>query len=101
MVASNSSSLSLFDDLVLHAPETEGIKYAGSKLKLLPHILQLAQKTHATTVFDGFAGTTRVSQAFAQSGYRVISNDVSAWSKVFGICYLMNPHSREHYQTLI
>ncbi len=101
MVASNSSSLSLFDDLVIHAPETEGIKYAGSKLKLLPHILQLAQKTNATTVFDGFAGTTRVSQAFAQSGYRVISNDISAWSKVFGTCYLINSYSREHYQTLI
>lgn len=101
MVASSSSSLSLFDDFVLHAPETEGIKYAGSKLKLLPHILRLAQKTHARTVFDGFAGTTRVAQAFAQSGYRVISNDISTWSKVFGNCYLINSHSREHYRDLI
>ncbi len=83
------------------APPTEGIKYAGSKLKLLPHILQLAQKVNPQTVFDGFSGTTRVSQAFAQSGYRVIANDVAAWSKVFGDCYLLNPYPREHYEELI
>ena len=80
---------------------TEGIKYAGSKLKLLPHILELAAKVKPRTVFDGFAGTTRVSQALAQSGYRVIANDIAVWSKVFGECYLLNPHPREHYQDLI
>ena len=80
---------------------TEGIKYAGSKLKLLPHILCLAQKVKPQTVFDGFSGTTRVSQAFAQLGYRVIANDIAAWSKVFGDCYLLNPFRREHYKDLI
>ena len=52
-------------------PQTEGIKYAGSKLKLLPYILELAQKVKPQTVFDGFSGTTRVSQAFAKVGYKV------------------------------
>ena len=80
---------------------TEGIKYAGSKLKLLPHILCLAQKVKPQTIFDGFSGTTRVSQAFAQLGYRVIANDIAAWSKVFGDCYLLNPFRREHYKDLI
>ncbi|HKG78186.1 MAG TPA: DNA adenine methylase [Pyrinomonadaceae bacterium] len=80
---------------------TEGIKYAGSKLKLLPHILCLAQKVKPQTVFDGFSGTTRVSQAFAQLGYRVIANDIAVWSKVFGDCYLLNPFRREHYKDLI
>src|SRR6185369_6824484 len=80
---------------------TEGIKYAGSKLKLLPHILRLAQKVQPLTVFDGFSGTTRVSQAFAQAGYRVIANDIAVWSKVFAECYLLSPHPREHYQDLI
>ena len=37
-------TLSLFSDIVVDAPETEGIKYAGSKLKLLPQILELAKK---------------------------------------------------------
>jgi adenine-specific DNA-methyltransferase len=82
-------------------PTTEGIKYAGSKLKLLPHILQLAQKVNPQTVLDGFAGTTRVSQAFAQSGYRVIANDIAVWSKVFAECYLLSSSPREHYQRLI
>jgi adenine-specific DNA-methyltransferase len=87
--------------LTLNAPETEGIKYAGSKLKLLPHILQLAQKVKPRTVFDGFSGTTRVSQAFARSGYRVIANDIAVWSKVFGDCYLSSLSPREHYTDLI
>lgn len=85
----------------MSTPQTEGIKYAGSKLKLLPHILQLAQKVNPRTVFDGFAGTTRVSQAFAQSDYRVIANDIAVWSKVFAECYLLSPFPREHYQSLI
>lgn len=85
----------------LPTPRTEGIKYAGSKLKLLPHILALAAKMEPKTVFDGFAGTTRVSQALAQCGYRVIANDIAVWSKVFGDCYLMSPHPAAHYQDLI
>jgi adenine-specific DNA-methyltransferase len=94
-------TLNLFDDLVVDAPETQGIKYAGSKLKLLPYILQLVQKVKPHTVLDGFAGTTRVSQALAQTGHRVIANDIAVWSKVFGTCYLLNPHPADHYQPLI
>ena len=85
----------------LAIPPTEGIKYAGSKLKLLPHILKLAAKVEPGTVFDGFSGTTRVSQAFAHHGYRVIANDIAVWSRVFGDCYLLSPHPRERYQELI
>ena len=92
---------SLFDDLVLDAPPTEGIKYAGSKLKLLPHILQLVKRVDAKTVLDGFSGTTRVSQALARLGYAVVCNDVAVWSKVFGTCYLLNTKRREDYQPLI
>jgi adenine-specific DNA-methyltransferase len=82
-------------------PPTEGIKYAGSKLKLLPHILALALKVQARTVFDGFSGSTRVSQALAQTGCRVIANDTSAWSKVFAQCYLQNRQPAAYYQTII
>jgi adenine-specific DNA-methyltransferase len=94
-------TLGLFDDMVVDAPETEGIKYAGSKLKLLPHILQLVNKVSPKTVLDGFAGTTRVSQMLAQTGHRVIANDISVWSKIFGMCYLLNPHPENHYQPMI
>ncbi len=95
------TNLSLFDDMVVDAPSTQGIKYAGSKLKLLPHILDLAKRTHAKTVLDGFAGSTRVSQAFAKTGYRVICNDTSVWSEVFGTSYLLNRESRDRYSDLI
>ena len=37
----------------------------------------------------------------AQTGHRVIANDLSAWSEVFGNCYLRNQHAPEHYQPLI
>ena len=92
---------SMFPDLIFNFPETEGVKYAGSKLKLLPYILQLAHKVKPKTVFDGFAGTTRVSQAFAQLGYKVISNDIAVWSKIFGLCYLKNRGDRKFYQEII
>ncbi len=85
----------------LKIPKTEGIKYAGSKLKLLPYILELAKQTKAETFFDGFAGTTRVSQSFAQTGYRVISNDISVWSKTFGLCYLKNKKEKSFYNEII
>jgi adenine-specific DNA-methyltransferase len=83
------------------APATEGIKYAGSKLKLLPQILRLAKKTGAKSVLDGFSGTTRVSQAFAQQGYRVLANDIAAWSEIFGKCYLQNQRPPAAYAELI
>ena len=92
---------SLFPDLVLDCPETEGVKYAGSKLRLLPYILQLAHQVKPNSVFDGFSGTTRVSQAFAKMGYKVIATDIAAWSKVFGLCYLRNKRNRAYYQDLI
>lgn len=92
---------SLFPDLVLDSPETEGVKYAGSKLRLLPYILHLARKVDPRSVFDGFSGTTRAAQALAKVGYKVIANDIAVWSKVFGLCYLKNKRSRAYYQQLI
>ena len=93
--------LPLFDDLVLDAPPTEGIKYAGSKLKLIPHILELIKRVNARTVLDGFSGTTRVSQALAKRSYRVFCNDIAVWSQVFATCYLLNQKSPKEYQPLI
>jgi len=87
--------------MALEHPSTEGIKYVGSKLKLIPYILQLARSVGVQTVFDGFSGTTRVSQAFAKTGFQVIANDSAIWSKVFGQCYLMNKKEPHHYQKLI
>ncbi|MFZ2726612.1 MAG: DNA adenine methylase [Methylococcaceae bacterium] len=92
-------SLSANNSLII--PPTQGIKYAGSKLKLIAHILSLFDDIHVTSVLDGFAGTTRVSQALAQSGFTVTSNDISEWSYVFGLCYLKSNKSPIEYQALI
>ncbi len=76
---------------------TQGIKYAGSKLRLLPFILEMAGRTGARDVFDAFAGTTRVGQAFARRGFRVVSNDSAVWSRTFGLCYLKNRRPRNYF----
>lgn len=84
------------------AIKTEGIKYAGSKLKILPHILDiLTPLEEIKDVLDGFSGTTRVSQAFAQSGYNTTANDISVWSEVFGTCYLKSEKNDAFYQRKI
>lgn len=82
---------------------TEGIKYAGSKLKLLPQILAvISDLPDVRTVLDGFSGTTRVSQALYQTGrYAVTANDVAVWSEVFGRCYLQADKPKAFYQEYI
>ena len=77
--------------------ETEGIKYTGSKRKILPVFLDLIRPLGVRTIFDGFSGTTRVSQALKQAGYTVYANDIAAWSKVFGQCYLQNTKPASYY----
>jgi adenine-specific DNA-methyltransferase len=59
------------------------------------------KKVQPKTILDAFSGTTRVSQAFAQSGYTVIANDIAIWSAVFGACYLLNELPKAHYIPLI
>lgn len=89
------------DGPVMAAPPTEGIKYAGSKLKILPYILRLARRVGVQTALDGFSGTTRVSQALAKIGCSVICNDVAVWSEVFGNCYLRCRKTAQDYRPLI
>ena len=82
--------------------ETQGVKYAGSKLKIIPNIVELLTELKGVTnVLDGFSGSTRVSQAFAQLGYNTTSNDISAWSEVFGTCYLKSTQNDKYYQEII
>lgn len=80
---------------------TEGIKYAGSKRQIIPIFLDMIRPLGVRTVFDGFSGTTRVSQALKQAGYTVFTNDIAIWSKVFGQCYLQNRKPASYYQKII
>ena len=92
---------SLFNTKIVHVPKTQGIKYTGSKLKLLPHILRLVSDLDVRSVLDGFSGSTRVSQAFVQCGYQVTANDTAVWSEVLGTCYLKNKKCPQEYKKLI
>lgn len=86
----------------MEIPKTEGIKYAGSKLRLLPYIFEMVDGlSDVESVLDGFSGSTRVSQAFAKLGYSTTSNDISAWSEVFATCYLVSNKSNVYYQEQI
>ncbi|MDR1445003.1 MAG: DNA adenine methylase [Treponema sp.] len=86
-------------------PETQAIKYTGSKLKLLPYILSLSKKASGDSknaaVFDGFSGSTRVSQAYAKTGHRVYANDIAPYAKIFNTAFLMNKKEPQSYQPLI
>ena len=86
----------------MHQIRTEGIKYAGSKLKILPYILQIiSELKDVKHVLDGFSGSTRVSQAFGSLHYNTTSNDISAWSEVFATCYLKSKKSDIYYQEIL
>lgn len=86
----------------LWIPPTEGVKYIGSKLRMLPYIVRIIHSLpHVRTVLDGFAGTTRVSQALYQLGFEVTCNDLAAWSEVFGRCYLQAFRPEAYYRELI
>lgn len=82
-------------------PATEGIKYTGSKLKMLPYILPMVADLDVHTALDAFSGTTRVAQAFSQIGFDTTANDISEWSQVFATCYLLADKPDAFYQTII
>lgn len=79
-------------------PLTEGIKYTGSKLKIIPYILRAIEGLDIHTALDAFSGSTRVAQAFAQIGFDTTANDISEWSYVFANCYLKANKPDSFYQ---
>ena len=77
--------------------KTEGIRYTGSKKEVVDKILDISKKLKVKNILDGFAGTTRVAQAFKKEGYNVDSNDISIYSKIFSDCYLVNNLEKDYY----
>lgn len=72
----------------------------GSKRALLEVLLTRIQGLSGTRVLDGFAGTTRVSQALRQAGYVVHCNDVSDLSVLFGRVYIANTPNESEKQEI-
>ena len=92
----------IFNQPTFITPKTEGIKYAGSKLKILPYIVKIiSELSGIKKILDGFSGSTRVSQAFAQLGFNTTSSDIAIWSEVFATCYLKSKKTDAFYQKII
>jgi adenine-specific DNA-methyltransferase len=94
-------SKTLFGEKDFSHIKTQGIKYAGSKLKIIPYILECIKDLEIKTVLDGFSGSTRVSQAFAQAGYDVTSSDISYLSETCAKCFLLHDKNKEYYQKIL
>ena len=86
---------------IQYQPFAQTIKYMGSKRKIAPYILAMIEESGTTSVFDGFSGSTFVSQYLANSGYKVHSSDHAIWSKVFGECFLNSTKTDTHYLKII
>jgi adenine-specific DNA-methyltransferase len=64
------------------------IKYLGSKRRLIPALTAIARAAEARSAVDLFTGTTRVAQAFKQTGAHVTAVDNARYAHVFARCYI-------------
>jgi adenine-specific DNA-methyltransferase len=83
--------------------DTYGIRYLGSKSKILPLIIEVVDKLpkRDKKVLDVFTGTTRVAQAFKMHGYEVTTSDLSWASEAYSNTFICNNGSVEHLQKYI
>ncbi len=83
----------------------ESIRYSGSKDKIIPKINYIIDEcipvNTVKTAFDGFAGSTRVSQFFKHKGLDVSGNDLATYTKTLLECYLLTNKPKEHYKEII
>jgi adenine-specific DNA-methyltransferase len=81
--------------------ETQGVKYIGSKDKLLKYIVETTkQLNNVKSSIDVFTGTTRVAQAFKQLGHTVITSDLSWASECYSQTFIGNENNK-HLQEVI
>lgn len=71
---------------------TKGIRYLGSKNKIIPLILDVTNSLSLSeqTVIDIFTGTTRVAQAYKQNGWDVTTSDLSWASESYSYNFICN-----------
>ncbi|MDQ1430342.1 MAG: adenine-specific DNA-methyltransferase [Actinomycetota bacterium] len=73
------------------------IKYLGSKRRLVPVLSRLCEAAGARTALDLFTGTTRVAQAFKQTGAHVTAVDTARYSEMFSRAYVAtDAHAVDH-----
>jgi adenine-specific DNA-methyltransferase len=64
------------------------IKYLGSKRRLVPTIVAMAEACGAASALDLFTGTTRVAQALKAAGLFVTAVDSASYSEVLAEAYV-------------
>lgn len=73
--------------------KTHGVKYMGSKRRLLPAIHQIFDGLRPTTALDVFTGTTRVAQMLRGMGVVVTTADNLEYARVFSRAWVSgNPN---------
>ncbi len=82
---------------------TYGIRYLGSKNKILPLITKVINglERDDNKVIDVFTGTTRVAQALKQEGYEVITSDLSWASEAYSEAFICNNGDVSHLEQYI
>jgi adenine-specific DNA-methyltransferase len=77
---------------LISIPETEtyGVKYIGSKNKLLPYIGKVVAQLEVKTAIDVFSGTTRVAQNFRGRGIATTTSDLSWATECYANTYVHN-----------
>lgn len=86
---SNKLNPDLFKDFVDEI-DTYGIKYIGSKKKLLPFIGEAIKDLKIETAIDVFTGTTRVAQYLKQKNIRCDTSDLSWAATCYAMTYVHN-----------
>lgn len=85
--------------------ETKGIRYLGSKNKIVPTILKVVDDLglEDKTIIDVFTGTTRVAQAFKANGWSVTTSDLAWASEAYSANFIGlsdNSHLQEHIDAM-
>lgn len=79
---------------------THGVKYMGSKKKLVSYIGTLVEELGVKAAIDVFTGTTRVAQYLRQNGVKTFTSDLSWASTKYANTYVHNKNNR-HLQKYI
>ena len=79
---------------------TTGVKYLGSKLKLLPHIGKAIESLNINTAVDVFTGTTRVAQYLRGNGIQTDTSDLSWAASMYANTFVHNKDNK-HLQKYV
>lgn len=83
--------------------QTSGVRYLGSKSKILPLIFQAIEELPLKdkTFIDVFTGTTRVGQAAKSKGFTVTTSDLSWASEAYSNAFICNDGNMDHLKPYV